>query len=54
MAVMQSEIDAPTELGEYWVDEEWQKDYVFAYIQETFCQGSDTFVCAAFYDPSAN
>ena len=38
---------------EYWVDEEWQKDYIFAYIQETFCQGSDTFVCAAFYDPSA-
>ena len=39
---------------DYFVEDEFQLDYIFAYIQETFCQGSDTFVCASFFDPSEN
>jgi hypothetical protein len=33
-----------------WSDEDWTSDFVFAFLQETFCAGSDTFVCAGFTD----
>jgi hypothetical protein len=28
--------------------EAYAEDYVFAYLQETFCAASDTFVCSGF------
>lgn len=31
----------------------WDDQYVFAYLQETFCAGSDTFYCASFTDTDA-
>merc|ERR1712146_621698 len=37
-----------------WEEGGWQQDFVFAYIQETFCAGSDTFVCAAFKEVAKN
>ena len=31
---------------------QWDEEYVFQYMMETFCAGSDSFVCAAYDDPS--
>lgn len=44
-----SSLGASTDM---WNEDEWQTDFVFAYLQETFCAGSDTYVCAAFSDPN--
>lgn len=33
-----------------WNEYEWNKEYVFSFLQETFCVGSDTFVCEGFLD----
>jgi hypothetical protein len=30
----------------------WQRSYVFDFMQEIYCFGSDTFACSQFYDPS--
>ena len=32
----------------------YDEDYVFQFLMETFCFDSDTFVCAAFDDPSVS
>ena len=34
-----------------WDEGAWSDEYVFAFLQETFCAGSDTFVCAGFINP---
>lgn len=31
-------------------EEEWNQEYIFSFLQETFCVGSDTFVCEGFID----
>jgi len=33
-----------------WDLSQWDEHSVFPFLQETFCQGSDTFVCAGFVD----
>uniref|UniRef100_A0A7S2FYC4 Sulfhydryl oxidase n=1 Tax=Octactis speculum TaxID=3111310 RepID=A0A7S2FYC4_9STRA len=44
-----SSLGASTDM---WNEDDWQTDFVFAFMQETFCAGSDTYVCAAFSDPN--
>jgi hypothetical protein len=34
-----------------WDESAWSNEYVFAFLQETFCAGSDTFICAGFNNP---
>jgi len=33
-----------------WEPENWNTEYVFSFLQETFCAASDTFVCQGFID----
>ena len=33
-----------------WDESVWDNEYIFSYLQETFCAASDTFVCAGFND----
>ena len=35
-----------------FVPTQWDEQYVFQYLMETFCAGSDGFMCAAYDDPS--
>mmetsp|Transcript_6421 Transcript_6421/g.8236 ORF Transcript_6421/g.8236 Transcript_6421/m.8236 type:complete len:419 (-) Transcript_6421:164-1420(-) len=35
-----------------WDRDEYEESYVFQFLSETYCFDSDTFVCAAFDDPS--
>ena len=38
----------------FTADGDFDDDYVFQFLMETFCFDSDTFVCAAFDDPSTH
>ena len=35
-----------------WEEAQWRPGFVFAFLQQYFCDGSDTITCASFYDPS--